>query len=239
MSGDWIKMRVDLATDPAVIAVAEALGIDEDLVVGKLHKLWSWADAHTTDGSAKNVTVSWMERYMGVTGFCDALIEAGWLVRDNGGIRVPNFDRHMGEGAKRRAVSTERQREYRKTKHNDSVTPKTRQCHKSVTRKALPEKRREEKNKDKDYTLSFLEFWQAWPKHPRKTGKAKCFKKWMQTVSLSRLAHVVAVVEAMKKSREWSDPQYIPAPLVWLNQQRWDCELSDIETTEEPDHAEF
>ena len=44
MAGDWIKMRVDLNEDPAVVGMAIALDTDEHSVVGRLHKLWSWAD---------------------------------------------------------------------------------------------------------------------------------------------------------------------------------------------------
>ena len=39
MAGDWIKMRIDIADDPAVIGIASALDITEDEVVGKLHRI--------------------------------------------------------------------------------------------------------------------------------------------------------------------------------------------------------
>lgn len=52
MAGDWIAMRVDLADDPAVIQIAAMLGIDEYGVIGRLLKVWSWANSQTTDGNA-------------------------------------------------------------------------------------------------------------------------------------------------------------------------------------------
>ena len=55
MSGEWIKMRLDLASDPAVIRIRRSLGLDVDAVVGKLHRLWSWADAHTVDGGRQRI----------------------------------------------------------------------------------------------------------------------------------------------------------------------------------------
>ena len=58
MAGDWIPMRVDLADDPAVISIATATGLDELAVVGRLHRLWSWANRHLTTGAAPSVSES-------------------------------------------------------------------------------------------------------------------------------------------------------------------------------------
>lgn len=108
MAGSWIKMRTDLADDPAVIAIAAATGLDEDTVVGKLHRLWSWADRQTTDGNAASVTKSWIERYICAQGFVEAMVLQGWLQVDDTGISFPNFDRHNGQTGKRRALTAKR-----------------------------------------------------------------------------------------------------------------------------------
>ena len=108
MAGDWIKMRTDLAGDPAVVAIAEATGLDEDHVVGKLHRLWSWADKHTHDGNARSVTYSWVDRYLGVQNFAMAMEESGWLSHDGGTLSIPNFNSHNGQSAKARALTAKR-----------------------------------------------------------------------------------------------------------------------------------
>lgn len=112
VAGDWIKMRTDLRDDPAVISVAAALGIDEDAVVGKLHRFWSWADQHTVDGCAKSnaaaVTQSWLDRYVGAPGFSAALADAGWLTISDSCISIPKFDSHNGETGKRRSLTARR-----------------------------------------------------------------------------------------------------------------------------------
>jgi len=133
-------MRVDLADDPAVIAMACALGMDEYCIVGRLHKLWSWADRHCDNGHAKSVTFVWIDRYVGHEGFAQSMANEGWLVNSDAGVQFPRFDRHNGKSAKTRAEAAERKRLER------DVTNKTRQvsqesCDKSVTRE---EKRREE-----------------------------------------------------------------------------------------------
>jgi hypothetical protein len=107
MAGDWIKMRSGLADDPAVIAMAAGLELDEDTIVGKLHRLWSWADQHTTDGSVGGITTGWLDRFVGCPGFAAAMQRVGWLEVPPGGILFPDFDRHNGESAKRRAENTE------------------------------------------------------------------------------------------------------------------------------------
>jgi hypothetical protein len=83
----------------------------------------------------------------------------------------------------------------------------------------------------------FDRFWSAWPKHTRKTSKKQCLSVWKKKKLESRADHVIAVVEVMKESDEWKNDkgQYIPAPLVWLNQDRYDCEISDVENVGEQD----
>ena len=135
MAGEWIKMRVDLASDPAVIRIRRATGLDADAVVGKLHRLWSWADTHTADGFAAGLDAEWVDEFAGVAGFAVAMRDAGWLEVDPAGVRFANFDRHNGQPAKARGLAKTRMQRIR--------------CAPSAT-EAQPEeeKRREEKNKD-------------------------------------------------------------------------------------------
>jgi hypothetical protein len=108
MAGEWIKMRVDLASDPAVIRIRRATGIDADAVVGKLHRLWAWADTHTAEGAAEGLDVEWVDEFAGVKGFAAAMQLAGWLEVDDAGLRFTNFDRHNGQPAKVRALAKTR-----------------------------------------------------------------------------------------------------------------------------------
>jgi 5-methylcytosine-specific restriction endonuclease McrA len=129
MAGDWIKMRIDLGDDPAVIGMASILGIDEDVIVGKLHRLWSWADKHTIDGKTNGVTPAWLDRFVACKGFADAMQSAKWLLIDGGSLCFPNFDKHNGKSAKSRAEAAIRQRLSRENRdkgergHDRVVTP--------------------------------------------------------------------------------------------------------------------
>lgn len=148
MAGDWIAMRLDLYEDPAVAYMAERLGEREEVIVGFLHRVWSWASRQCHDGSVTNVTLMSLGRVTALPDFPQLMVEAGWLEHgtdDNGRpfVRFPNWERWMAESAKKRILAAKRQN---KKRHAD-VTKKSRsERDKSVTRE---EERREERDTTK------------------------------------------------------------------------------------------
>jgi len=142
MAGDWIKMRTALANEPEVFALARRLKIDRFAVVGRLHRLWSWASDATEDGTLEGVTTDDIDGLVECPGFSSALIHVGWLISTNEGetVCLPNFDRHNGASAKRRASEMERQRE------NRTHGKRTQSVPNAYEMRTREEKRREEKN---------------------------------------------------------------------------------------------
>jgi hypothetical protein len=177
MSGEWIKMRLDLASDPAVIRIRRALGLDVDAVVGKLHRLWSWADAHTVDGTAEGLDLEWVDETAGAPGFGACMLASGWLEETPNGVRFANFDRHNGQSAKVRALAKTRMKRIR--------------CADSAT-EAQPEKRREEKRRRKDI-----------PAAPVSTSRPKTAASLSPKVAWSADAGWEGISEADR--REWSE----------------------------------
>jgi hypothetical protein len=108
MAGYWIKFDTSTPDKPEVWAIAERLDIDPDAVVGKLLRVWAWFDDHTEKGNAPSVTKALLDRRVGVTGFCDAMVFVGWLLEEGDAISVPNFDRHNGATAKSRGLTAKR-----------------------------------------------------------------------------------------------------------------------------------
>ncbi len=109
MAGDWIKMECCTPEKSEVLAVTARLGWDDaDLTVGKLFRLWRWFDQHTAGGNAAGVTAALLDRIVGVSGFCEALTQVGWLCISEHGVSLPNFDRHNGNTAKNRAQTAKR-----------------------------------------------------------------------------------------------------------------------------------
>ncbi len=137
MAADWIMMRVDLAEDPAVIFIADRLNMDVDLVVGKLFRLWKWANVHTTNGNAVGVTKTWVDAYLRAEGFASAMIGADWLRERENGIVFPRYERWNSKSSKKRALTARRQEAFRKRTGRYA----------SVTRE---EKRREEEHTPTD-----------------------------------------------------------------------------------------
>lgn len=154
MAIPWIKFEVTTSDKMEVGLIADILKIDPDAVVGKLLRVWAWFDENTIDGNASVTQNALQERYrcnassvakalldrrVGVPGFCDAMIQVGWMVESDGTIALPNFDRHNGESAKKRAEGGKRVEKHRNGRNAKSVT--------GVTQNALPDKIREDKNK--------------------------------------------------------------------------------------------
>jgi uncharacterized protein YdaU (DUF1376 family) len=71
---------------------------------------------------------------------------------------------------------------------------------------------------------AFARFWAAWPKSDRKAARGKCEQLWRRGGFDASAEQIVAHVEAMKSSIDWRKESgaFIPAPLVYLNQRRWE-----------------
>jgi len=160
MAGDWIKMRIDLMEDPAVMQMADELGIREEAIVGYCHALWSWVSRQCHADTVTGVTLASLGRRINLPGFPELMCDVGWLEYDESGdrpvIRIPNWDRHLSQSAKKRANDANRQASRRK-----SVTQASRStCDNSVTRE---EKRREEKNiHSHPQAEEFAKEWTRW-----------------------------------------------------------------------------
>ena len=174
-------MRINLAADPDVVAIALTLGLSEDDVTGKLLRFWGWADQHTTDGNARSVTTSWIDKHIGVTGFAATLIGVGWLERTEDGVRIPGFDRFLGKSGKTRAKSNRRVAAHREVKRNGNAS--------SVT-KPLPEKRTEEKKEEPKGSSK---------SQPESATRRLAFSEWDAAFAQRMHADILAVVPSAKE----------------------------------------
>lgn len=136
MASSWIKVEVITPDKPEIFQIAEILNIDPDAVLGKLIRIWAWADQQTVDGNAGSVTKGVLDRLSFITGFADALIIVGWLAYDGDKLVLPNFERHNGESSKKRALTNRRVAELRKRETQKVTQP--------ALQKELPEEEEEE-----------------------------------------------------------------------------------------------
>ncbi len=75
---------------------------------------------------------------------------------------------------------------------------------------------------------AFEKFWSAWPSHERKAAKDQCRRKWQAKGCEAIADRVLAALEAQKASEGWrkNGGEFIPSPLVWLNQARWEAPVA-------------
>jgi hypothetical protein len=81
------------------------------------------------------------------------------------------------------------------------------------------------------FETGFEKFWKAWPASTRKGAKSECLKKWEKHYCETQADQIIKHVEWLKTTEQWikANGAFIPAPLVYLNQQRWDgAEVPEI-----------
>lgn len=72
--------------------------------------------------------------------------------------------------------------------------------------------------------MLFEQFWEAYPKCFRKANKKGCKSKFLKIKNLKEIfPDIISSLEMQKRSKQWNeqDGQFIPAPLTWINQERW------------------
>lgn len=257
MAGDWIKMRPSLLTNPKVNGIARILegerevsrvlstgfsgamseivtrNVMRNVTVSCLLTVWGAANEHTTNGTFSNADLSDIDDMVGIPGFGGAMQSVGWLIHDEDActVTLPNFNEYNTCGKDRPAEKNrERQQRYRDKKAAE------RNVTNDVTNNDREEKRREEK-KEQEHTpippkgvaAGFAEFWSA---YPLKKAKATAEKAWAKLKPSAELqASILSAIAAHKLSADWmrDGGQYIPHPTTWLNQRRWEDEVTPYE----------
>lgn len=220
MAGDWIPLRTDLLEDPAVVGIAVLTGLDEFSVVGRLVRIWSASSAQTSDGSLPFYTAATIDKIAQHDGFAPAMVEAGWLTFNEEGAVIPNFDRWLSKGAKRRILDCRRKRlsvlkaEKKRTTVEESTGYK----------KNPPAPQGGVTGAE----TRFEEFWKA---YPRKMAKSAAKRAWVRLrVSDDLLKSMLSAIAQQKRSEQWSKNggQFIPLPATWLNGGRWQDDLASL-----------
>ncbi len=95
------------------------------------------------------------------------------------------------------------------------------------------EERRKKKKEEipplppKGESVGFQKFWDAYPGGVRKVNKSACEEKWKAKKLDAITEQIIQSVEKHKLTDQWmrDGGQYIPAPLVFINQDRWTADL--------------
>lgn len=125
MRRPWIKIETSTPDKPEICSIATYLKLDEDTVVGKLVRLWSWAELNRIEPNDLGVTKEFIDKVVGRKGFAAALMQAGWLLEEDGKLSFPNFKRHNSPVAQNKALTAKRvaRHRLRKAKSNEKLAP--------------------------------------------------------------------------------------------------------------------
>ncbi len=194
--------------------MAERLKMDSDAVVGKLLRIWIWADQNSVDGNAITVSDSFLDRLTNRKGFAAAMRLCGWLEGSNGCLNFPGFDRHNGRTAKERATTNRRVVKHRKC--NGATVTKT------VTRE---EKRREEKSMDADASNAAAMAERLCMAHPSEARTGPALNAALDALRKHPFEKIMAGTLAYREAvAQWTPAerlQFVKNPEAFFREDIW------------------
>ena len=115
-----------------------------------------------------------------------------------------------------------------KEKENENEKKKENEKENEINTPYYPPKGDVTELSPKDQT-DFLEFWGA---YPNKVGKKAALSAWEKLNPDAELrGKIMKALKEQKASDQWrrENGRYIPSPVKWLNQERWEDELKAAE----------
>lgn len=249
MSVQWLRLWHDMPNDPKWRTISKASGEPISLVISVyIHLLVSASSNPLSRGvtqchiedvtSALDCDMSQIAKIIeAMQGrVLDGESIKGWEIRQ------PKRE-DLGDQKTGSKSAAQRKREQR---DRDALVDKSilsKPCHKKSRNVTLDKEKEKEKevntispptavggavgqvnHQPPEFPPGFTEFWETWPKNGRKQSKGKCFESWSKAKVESDAAMVVAHVASLKTCEEWlkQGGQFVPAPLVYLNQRRWE-----------------
>ena len=105
------------------------------------------------------------------------------------------------------------------------------------TRPKTQDTKHKEKPQDKPADLLFDEFWKSYPKKQGKDAAKTSFVK--RKVGKELLQQMLSAIDQQKSTDQWKKDggQFIPAPATWLNQGRWQDEITSIHQSTLPAYS--
>lgn len=252
----WIESHQEVGRHPKTKKLARLLGVSLPAAVGHLHYLWWWTLDFAQDGTLEKFDGYDLADAMQWDGdpnqLVEALISAGYIDDTEDGLVIHDWKDYAGKLLERRAKDRARKRaaseaasspqdfrgnsdgndeESAETPSASFVTvPNSTLPNQTVHDSTLPNSTMTPPEAQTLQERRFAEFWKAYPK---KVGKASCLKAWKKLKPTAELFdHIMAALEAQKHTEQWrrDGGRFIPNPLTWLNQGRWDDEPTEVST---------
>lgn len=222
---DWFRWHHGSVTDPKFQLVAKKSGATVAEVIAVWACLLEAASMAEDRGNSGACDFEAMDCALGLAeGTAQAIhrhMEARDLIEASG--RIVAWDKRQPKREREDDTAAERKRRQRERESGSQVTPGHATSHQKTPR---GEEIREEEippNPLKGDLPGFTRFWETWPKSDRKQARGKCHDAWKKAGAEPSAALIVAHVERMRAGPWQRDGgQFIPAPLTYLNQRRWE-----------------
>lgn len=240
----WIESHQEVGRHPKTKKLARLLGVSLPAAIGHLHFLWWWALDFAQDSVLDKFDVEDIADAMHWDGdpneLWDALIASGYVDLTETGSVIHDWAEYAGKLLERRAKDRARKRaagesagvptEFRQSSagvpteaagnlNDSSVTNQPTNLNQPTVPTVPTVPTNQQLIADR-----FASFWSAYPK---KVGKKACVNAWTKLNPNDELFDkIMSSLTWQKKSAQWTkdDGRFIPNPLTWLNQGRWDNE---------------
>lgn len=164
-----------------------------------------------------------------INAMCAEIIDAGLVVQYGSGYaHIPSFKAHQHINP-RESVSQLPDPDASTTRQPRVGTRQARDSDAQVGREGKgKEGDKRDATRDEEPT-GFADFWKTWPDTDRKQAKGKCLEAWKKASAERDAAVILAHVQSLKLSASWTknNGEFIPAPLVYINQRRWEGASAD------------
>ena len=113
MAGFWIPWEHGLPRKREVMLIAKRQQVTPRDAAARCMEVWEWAQEQSIDGLIMGLDPSDVSTAVAIPGIGEAMEDAGWILRGNGFIQFPNWERFNAKCAKGRLLNAERQRRMR------------------------------------------------------------------------------------------------------------------------------
>lgn len=112
MPGPWIKIEYATIKKPEVRKIGRAIGVTRQHAFALCVEFWMWCDANLKDGQVMGCNLEDIDDIVDQEGFGEAMRQVGWITLEDDRYTITNFDKHLGQSAKNRAMGAIRQAKY-------------------------------------------------------------------------------------------------------------------------------
>lgn len=217
LANSWVRLWIDMPTDPKWRAIARVSGQPISLVISVFVYLMTEAGNAVKRGETQCNARNAIETYATALDEKEESVEAvldAMQGRVLDGAILIGWEKRQ---PKREDSSTARVKKYRET-----------QCNAEKRNVTLDKDKDTDKNKDLNPSVTDISFGQFWEAYPKKRGKGAAERAWKKIRKPTELLpEILGAIASQKNADQWTRDggQYIPNPATWLNERRWEDEL--------------